>query len=66
LEETKGKRAERKEYRDLKSELLALRKEQHARRMELLGGFDSEDESHYVTRDTTVELILSTKEEVVV
>ena len=65
LEETKGKRAERKEYRDLKMELLALRKEQRARKIELLGGFDSEDDSHYVTRDATVEVILSTKEEVV-
>jgi translation initiation factor 3 subunit B len=66
LEETKGKRSERKDYRDLKAELLALRKEQHARKTELLGGFDSEDVSLYVTREATVEVILSTKEEVVV
>jgi translation initiation factor 3 subunit B len=65
LEETKGKRLERKQYRDLKAELLALRKEQRARKIELMGGFDDQDESLFVTRQATVEVILSTKEEVV-
>ena len=66
LEETKGKRAERKKYRDLRDELRALRREQRARRIEILDGYDSEDESNYVIRDQTIETILSTKEEVVV
>ena len=66
LEETKGKRAERKKYRDLRADLSALRREQRARRIELLGGYDSEDESNYVAREVTIETILSTKEEVVV
>ena len=66
LEETKGKRAQRKKYRDLKNQIKALRREQRARRIELLGGYDSEDESNYVIREATIETILSTKEEVVV
>lgn len=66
LEETKGKRAERQRYRDMRSELRALRKEQRARRIELQNGYDSEDESNYVTREITIENILSSKEEVVI
>lgn len=66
LEETKGKRIERKKYRDLRDELRALRREQRARHIELLEGYDSDDESNYVIRDQTIETILSTKEEVVV
>ena len=65
LEETKGKRAERKKYRDLRSELRALRNEQRPRRIELLDGYDSEDDSNYVIKEITIETILSTKEEVV-
>lgn len=65
LEETKGKRAQRKKYRDLRAELKALRREQRARHIELLDGYDSEDEGNYVVREVTVETILSTKEEVV-
>jgi translation initiation factor 3 subunit B len=65
LEETKGKRAERKKYRDMRAELRALRQQQRARHIELLGGYDSEDESNYVTREVSVETILSTKEEIV-
>jgi translation initiation factor 3 subunit B len=66
LEETKGKRAERKKYRDLRTELRALRATQRETRTELQDGYDTSDESNYVVRDLTVETILSTKEEVVV
>jgi translation initiation factor 3 subunit B len=66
LEETKGKRAVRKLYRDLRAELKALRASQRARRVEIQDGYDSEDDSLYIQNDITVETILSTKEEVVV
>eukprot|EP00339_Tiarina_fusa_P013154 CAMPEP_0117026044 /NCGR_PEP_ID=MMETSP0472-20121206/19178_1 /TAXON_ID=693140 ORGANISM="Tiarina fusus, Strain LIS" /NCGR_SAMPLE_ID=MMETSP0472 /ASSEMBLY_ACC=CAM_ASM_000603 /LENGTH=716 /DNA_ID=CAMNT_0004732927 /DNA_START=91 /DNA_END=2241 /DNA_ORIENTATION=- len=66
LEETKGKRAERKKIRDLRSQLASLRNEQRPRHLELLGGYDSEDDSNYVIRDVSKEIVLSTKEEVVV
>ena len=65
LEETKGKRAERKKYRDLRAELRALRQQQRARHLELLDGYDSEDDNNYVTQEVSVETILSTKEEIV-
>lgn len=65
LEETKGKRAERKKIRDLRAELAALRREQRQRHVELLDGYDSDDESHYVVREITVETIVSSKDEVV-
>eukprot|EP00980_Cylindrotheca_fusiformis_P009809 scaffold2157_cov111-Cylindrotheca_fusiformis.AAC.3 len=65
LEETKGKRAVRKQYRDLLADLRALRKSQRARHIELQDGYDSEDDNNYTMNDVTVETILSTKEEVV-
>ncbi|CAJ1923034.1 unnamed protein product [Cylindrotheca closterium] len=66
LEETKGKRFERKKYRDLLSDLRALRKTQRTRRTELQDGYDSTDDSNYVLNEVTVETILSTEEQVVV
>jgi translation initiation factor 3 subunit B len=65
LEETKGKRDERKRYRDMRAELRQLRREQRARHLEMLDGYDSEDDSNYVIREVAVETILSTQEEVV-
>lgn len=65
LEETKGKRAERKKYRDRIAELRELRKTQRARRTELQDGYDSTDDANYTTHELTVETILSTNEEVV-
>ena len=65
LEETKGKREQRKKIRDLRAQLAALRKEQRSRHIEQLGGYDSDDENNYVVRDVTKETVLSTKEEVV-
>jgi translation initiation factor 3 subunit B len=65
LEETKGKRAERKKYRDMCSELRVLRKQQRPRRLEFLDGYDSEDDNNYTIKEISIETILSTKEEVV-
>ena len=66
LEETKGKRAERKKIRDIRAELRQLRREHKPRHVELLDGYDSDDDSHYVVREVSIETILSTKEEVVI
>mmetsp|Transcript_16126 Transcript_16126/g.24361 ORF Transcript_16126/g.24361 Transcript_16126/m.24361 type:complete len:718 (+) Transcript_16126:129-2282(+) len=65
LEETKGKRAERTKYRSLLSRLRAIRSREHEARMALLDGYDENDDSNYVTREITVETILSSKEETV-
>jgi translation initiation factor 3 subunit B len=65
LEETKGKRAERSKYRELVARLKAIRERQKQDRIALLNGYDSDDESSYVTRQIKVETILSSKEEVV-
>jgi len=65
LEETKGKRILRSAYRDRIALLGEYKKQQKARRIELLGGYDSDDESNYIERDLTIETILNTKEEVV-
>lgn len=63
LEETKGKRAQRTRYRELLNRLKAIRSREKEERMVLLGGYDEDDESNYVTREITVETVLSTKEE---
>jgi len=65
LEETKGKRLERKRIRDILANIKNLRKEQRSKHIEMLDGYDSEDESNYVVREVAIETILSTKEEVV-
>jgi len=65
LEETKGKRAERAHYRDIVARNLAIRAKRRAEYIELLGGYDSDDDKNYVILDRTVETILSSKEEVV-
>jgi len=65
LEETKGKRLQRKKIRDILANTRKLRAEQRARHLEMLDGYDSADESNYVVREVSIETILSTKEEVV-
>lgn len=65
LEETKGKRALRAAFREEMALLALFRKGQKAERVELLGGYDSEDESNYVMKKVTLESIMSTKEDVV-
>jgi len=65
LEETKGKRLQRKKVRDVLANIKRLRLEQRARHIDLMDGYDSEDDSNYVVREIAIETILSTKEEVV-
>lgn len=66
LEETKGKREERAEFRNLlaRNKKLLVTKS-HAEHVALLGGYDSEDEANYIIRERSVETVLSSKEEVV-
>lgn len=65
LEETKGKRAERAKFREMLARNRAILAKRRAEHIALLNGYDSEDESNYVTTDLRVEKVLSTKEEVV-
>lgn len=65
LEETAGKRAERSKIRDLLDRNRAIAKRNRARHVELLGGYDSDDEVNYVYHELTVETVLTSKEEVV-
>lgn len=66
LEETKGKREERSKIRDILSRNRDIRRKQRTDYINLLGGYDSEDESNFRINDLYVETILSTKEEVIV
>jgi len=65
LEETKGKRALRTTYRQLLSRLAEYRDRQKTQRMDLLNGYDSEDESNYVVSEQVIETVMNTKEDVV-
>jgi translation initiation factor 3 subunit B len=65
LEETKGKRAERTNYRERLARLREIRRRQKPEHMALLNGFDSDDESNYEMKEITVTTILNTKEELV-
>jgi translation initiation factor 3 subunit B len=65
LEETKGKRAQRQRYRDMLGRLRAIRQRQKEDRMALYKGYDSDDESNYITTTITVETIVSTKEDII-
>lgn len=65
LEETKGKREERARIRQVLERNRAILKRRRAEHIELLGGYDSDDEANYVKRDFKIETILSTKEETI-
>jgi translation initiation factor 3 subunit B len=65
LEKTTEKRALRSRFRERLAELRQFKAQQKQDRVELLGGYDSDDESNYVVKERHVETILSTKEEVV-
>jgi len=65
LENTKAKRALRSDFRERLARLKDIRRQQKETRMALYDGYDSEDESNYILKETFVETILSTKEEVV-
>jgi len=64
LEETKGKRALRSAYRQTMARLREFRRTQKMDRMQLMNGYDSEDEDNYVMKEVTLETILSSKEDV--
>lgn len=65
LEETRGKRKSRAAFRATLARLKEIRTNMKQDRMELLNGYDSEDESNFTTREVTIETILSSKEELV-
>jgi translation initiation factor 3 subunit B len=65
LAETQGKRAERARIRQIVARNRAIRRKHRAEYIALLGGYDSDDESHYTIRERTVETILSTREQIV-
>ncbi len=66
LEETAGKRAERKKYRDLLARNKAIRAKSRAEYVALLDGYDSDDDKNYRIVERTIEVVLSRKEEVVI
>lgn len=66
LEETKGKREERAKIRDLIARNNAIRHKHRAEHIQLLGGYDSDDERNYRINDIQIDTVLSTKEEVIV
>jgi translation initiation factor 3 subunit B len=65
LEETKGKRALRAAFRERMKVLNEIRRQQRKIRLEIMNGYDSDDESNYVMKEVTIETVLSTNEEVV-
>jgi translation initiation factor 3 subunit B len=65
LEETRGKRLERSRLRQVVERNKAIRRRFRAEHIQLLGGYDSEDEQFYEVRETTIPTILSQKDEVV-
>jgi translation initiation factor 3 subunit B len=65
LDATKAKRALRSAFRDRLARLKEIKSHQNSERSELYGGYDSEDESNYITTEVNIETILSQKEEVV-
>jgi len=58
LHETKGKRILRSKFRSRMNRLREFYDSQKEDRMRLLGGYDSDDESNYVVRDFTREIVL--------
>ena len=65
LEETKGKRMERSKIRDILQRNREIRGRRRAEYVALLGGYDSEDDSNFVTREVTQETVMSSREEIV-
>jgi hypothetical protein len=45
--------------------LAEWRARQKVERVELLGGYDSDDEENYTTKEVTIETVLNTKEDLV-
>eukprot|EP00559_Dactyliosolen_fragilissimus_P006486 CAMPEP_0184860688 /NCGR_PEP_ID=MMETSP0580-20130426/5538_1 /TAXON_ID=1118495 /ORGANISM="Dactyliosolen fragilissimus" /LENGTH=726 /DNA_ID=CAMNT_0027357897 /DNA_START=433 /DNA_END=2613 /DNA_ORIENTATION=+ len=65
LEETKGKRALRTDFRLRMARLREIYRQQKETRLEIMDGYDSDDESNYVSKEVVVETVLNTKEEII-
>lgn len=65
MDETKGKRRLRSDYRSIVLRLQEWRGRQKEERMEFNGGYDSDDEDNYMSKEVVIETILSSKEETV-
>lgn len=66
LEETRGKRMERAALREVVQRNKAMWHQRYrAEHIELLGGYDSDDDRHYELREMTIPTVLSSKEEIV-
>lgn len=63
--EEAAKAKKEKEFQDLMAERRALARERRAAYIELLDGYDSEDDSHYIIETREYNEIISKKEEVV-
>jgi translation initiation factor 3 subunit B len=57
LEETKGKRALRAAFRERMKVLNEIRRQQRKIRLEIMNGYDSDDESNYVMKEVTIETV---------
>jgi len=65
LEETRGKRRDRSEFRATLARLKEWRTRQKQERMELLNGYDSEDDDNFDVKEVVIETVLNTKEELI-
>jgi len=65
LEETRGKRRDRSEVRATLARLKEWRARQKQERMELLNGYDSEDDDNFDVKEVVIETVLNTKEELI-
>mmetsp|Transcript_8211 Transcript_8211/g.14925 ORF Transcript_8211/g.14925 Transcript_8211/m.14925 type:complete len:710 (-) Transcript_8211:33-2162(-) len=65
LEETKGKRLQRKTFRDRVADLRAVYKSQKQQRIAMNGGYDSDDDSNFTTTVVKMTEIIDTKETVI-
>merc|ERR1712216_737877 len=65
LQETKGKRKSRAAFRATLARLKEWRSRQKPERMDLLGGYDSEDDGNFITKEVTIETVLNSKEELI-
>jgi len=65
IEETRGKRALRAQFRERMTTLREFKTQQKEERCQLYGGYDSDDESNYIMKEVMIETVLTTKKEVV-
>ena len=65
LEKTSEKRALRRRFRERVRSLREWRSKQAEARVELLGGYDEDDDRNYNVKEVVLETTMSTKEEVI-